>query len=1576
MSLNPIIASENIVKKYLRYITTTFYIDDPDYMKQFIQQVNNASVFSKGPYLELSDSFITTKSIHNLIDDGLLSEEFKILYSDKSDVSLLNRPLYKHQELAIKKIITEDKNIVVTTGTGSGKTESFLIPIINYLMKGKESGTLNDGVRALLVYPMNALANDQIKRLRKTLKNYPFITFGSYTGETIHTSKDAENKYIELYNEKPLINERLSRDAIKSNPPHILITNYAMLEYLMLRPEDNVFFNGKYSQYWKYIVLDEAHTYNGTNGIEISMLMRRVVNQLFTTDSIRFILTSATLGDKNSDNEILEFAKRLCCEKEFFVDSIIRPERYIFSDNGEKLLSLNKSIYKEIEGYLDNNDFKSLERIITNVGIILNENNNNTNELLYDLIIKDRLYYKLRSALKDGPKALDELSRHIGIDKTDLVSFINCAVKGEKYNISLLNARYHLFVRALEGAYITVGKYKTLSVLPRDYSIINNEQFKSFKIYVCQFCGKIYIEGKIEENKLKQYKISEVFSSINYYMLCEENQNVLNDFDDEEDVEEDVCIYDLCGKCGSIIKENIINKSDCCGKEYLVKVKEVKVSNKELHKCTACGLISTQGSVLRGFYLGQDAASSVLCSSLYEEIPDVSKHTKITEINDDDFFGSNEEEKTKNLKEEFFKKEVKQLISFSDSRQEAAFFASYLEFTYNNILRKRIVVEAIRSIKKFDDTGININILVSEIARIFEEYAIFNSEGNEVEAWKTILYEISSSDRNSLENLGILSFEFEVFKSEKMGLYTGDDVVTVQRVLANSFKRDCAFDYPLLDKMKKIDKEYFLFEGHEKYMTLSEAEAKDKYAKKWIPREGSSNVRYDYILKTQRGKNYSEIKDFLSTVWDRVFREKLKCLKLKQNSDYLIDINQFKVKSVFTHDLRWFKCKKCGRITVNNIKNVCPSYRCNGELELCEVEKEFKDNHYKHLYTNMKIAPLKVKEHTAQLSSDQAKKYQDAFVKKDINILSCSTTFEMGVDIGDLETVFMKNMPPAPSNFVQRAGRAGRNKSSTAFSLTFCRLSSHDLSFFTSPDKMISGKITPPIFKVENEIIVRRHFHALILGLFWRKKSTYFGKTEHLYNSLCKDEFHKFLKEDIPNYKGYITNVIPYSLHAKIDDWIKDIYSDSGFFIKLHNEYTAEINELEKLYNDELKYLQEKTKNNDIKKISLTIEKTKSESIISHLARKNFIPKYGFPIDTVELITSSSGKSNYEQKGPLRLQRDLLMAISEYAPGSEVIADGNIFRSEYIKKPASKNKVWDVYDYGVCKNKECNNFVIEKNLGESINNFPKPCSVCGEQIMKSNTFIIPEYGFIGTNTGNATTKKLEKTYKGQIYYVGNEENYIKIGEKKISLGPNNILIKVLSNAELCVINTSDFYVCHICGFSSLADKKTMVPLKKQEHKNHYGYKCIGDTLFRRTIGHKFRTDVVYLSFPLKIENNVAMSVLYTLLEGYSEYFYIKRDELNGTIFYTNDEGVITTNFLIFDLVPGGVGYSHKLLSISSNMMRNFFHTALNIVEQCNCGKDSEGMSACYSCLCNFYNQKHHDIIKRKYALDFLKDLLK
>lgn len=242
MSMNPRETTEKIRNDYQEYIASILNVRDREITELAHKTVRKAG-FVKGPYLETTLPFVEGESLEELANDGLISKEFSRM---GKNVHYADWKLRIHQQQALKKIIEEGRNMVVSTGTGSGKTECYLYPIFNSLMREKEARTLDPGVRALLIFPMNALANDQQKKLRKLLRTYPDITFGRYTGETANkypkeTALQAEQRLHEEYDiahatdtdeemRKSIPNEMMCREMMAEKPPHILLTNYAMLE--------------------------------------------------------------------------------------------------------------------------------------------------------------------------------------------------------------------------------------------------------------------------------------------------------------------------------------------------------------------------------------------------------------------------------------------------------------------------------------------------------------------------------------------------------------------------------------------------------------------------------------------------------------------------------------------------------------------------------------------------------------------------------------------------------------------------------------------------------------------------------------------------------------------------------------------------------------------------------------------------------------------------------------------------------------------------------------------------------------------------------------------------------------------------------------------------------------------------------------------------------------------------------------------------------------------------------------------------------------------------------------------------
>lgn len=1562
MSFSPVRASQEIKEKYQRYIKTTFKVAEP-YKEEFSALIDNESAFSTGPYLEVTDAFSSGVSIEDLISEGLLPKSFA-----KINVNL-ERPLYKHQEIAIRHIAEEKRNLVVSTGTGSGKTESFLIPVLRELAFEAENKTLCPGVRALLIYPMNALANDQTERLRYLLENFPEITFGVYTGQTKQREEDALADYKSLnQNRLPLKNELISRDRMIATPPHILITNYAMLEYLMLRPRDSVFFDGKYSKYWKFIVFDEAHVYNGSTGIEVSMLFRRLKARI-DAENITFILTSATLGDEKDDDEVAGFARGLC-DADFDRNDVVRAKRIVLSPEREKT-DLPVSFYESMANAI--NSDKPDQELLT---LIDNPKSAVFSEALYDCILHDRNYWSVRSFLKN-PETVEKLAENMSWNRQQIADFVTVASKAEKNGGKLFDARYHMFLKATESAFVTLAPDNRIMLTRQDsrYNIESNQYYKVFEIATCSYCGSVYLIGKIQFNRLEQYNQTDDISEKEVFLLAPE----ISDTDEDHTLEEDGAEaeeYKICPYCGFLQKKGATDHCEHSAYDYLT-VYRVNFRNatRTLTKCLNCENTNGAG-VLRMFFSGQEAATSVIGTALFEALPSYksvpdNKTEAAADNDDEDDFGF--EEGYTETHKNHLEKTAKQFIAFSDSRQAAAFYASYLNITYNNILYKRLITDALKqtsgeysSVPAFVDMLINAfnrNDVRGKIS--FDADELYNVKK---EAWKAVLSELIDNNGNtSLSRYGLIGIGLNVRRSHKKYNLSEDDLQAICSIIGMTMMTSAAIKYDA--PLNNSDKEDFAHGGVEYYYSLSISDAK-RHVKSFMPtRAGLSNRRVDYLIRVLAKKGIivspDEAAEFLKKLWENVLiRDEV----VQKCDGDLYRINSSKIQ-IFAPK-KWYICKKCQKLTCFNVESVCPSYRCDGYLEEVCPEIHFSDNHYYRLYTELEPRDLRVVEHTAQLNRDQAYDYQKRFKLKEIDVLSCSTTFEMGVDVGSLETVFMRNVPPSPANYAQRAGRAGRSSNAAAFALTFCNKSSHDFSYFNDPIRMIKGKIDPPKYKVDNDRIAIRHLYAAAISYFWRVYPFYFSSIGTFLEvddseETGFDHLKRYLLSKPDSLKNYLLKWLPGTLIEKYDvenyGWLDSLIGDEGILTEAVKTFQFEVSLLTEAKQERFEL--GKTVDGIIQRIN----SYNSENILSFLSKKNVLPKYGFPVDTVEMtIFDNKRKSAFG----LQLQRDLSMAISEYAPGSQIVANNNLITSRYIKKIPGIG--WKTYSYIRCNN--CKTLNIKPYTeGDETRAAISECCQCHTHFHETpKAFLIPAQGFVadGGSIRKPGLKKPERTYRGEISYVGfNQEAEIQ----RYNIGRAIVDVLTSQNDEMAVLNTSPFYVCSACGYTEI-DEKMFTWTKQKKHNNSIGSLCFSNRLKNFSLGYRFLTDVVQIRF---INYSISdyekgLSILYGMLRSICTVLNIEENEISGCLQSYPADGGLSFALILFDNTPGGAGHVKRL--VDPLVLENIFRYALSLMRGCVCGGES-GDSSCYSCLRNYRNQKYHDVLKRQHVIEFLGSFL-
>lgn len=1610
MGLDPLKATEAVVSKYLDYLETTFSFNDMDLHRQLAGELRKSAKFVKGPILEATPPFQSGNSMEHLIQQGILSLEFNKLQTSELP---LDRDLYMHQEIAIRKLIEDRRNLIVATGTGSGKTETFLVPILNHLFRQKEQGKLGPGIRALLLYPMNALANDQLNRLRKLLKNYPDITFGSYTGETERTEKRAVERFKRMNPREDLLpNELLSRQAMKQSPPHILLTNYAMLEFLLLRPDDHVFFDGRYAQDWRFIVMDEVHIYSGAKGIEIAMLLRRLKDRVAESrlGALQYIGTSATLVGNNQKDfkRVARFGEVLFGEE--FEWEANDPARQDIVVGHKKRLTVQQNSWgkphskfylKWMEIINEKEDTYKISRLTREgqaLGVpkrILETAQDSCNGkwtgFVYKVLYGDSRVIALQKMLEEQPCFIHDAAEKLFPGNSDsrkylvaLVELANSAKMGVG-DQPLIPARYHLLIRTLEGGYISLLPKKQLYLERREW--VNGSggvEYPVFEAATCSQCSSLYLVGETEQNQdgmvLKQpgKGFFEDSNNLHYFLLRENNQPVPENEDeivmaghDTLPSEEE---YLLCGKCGAIKAANDIRELCKCGKKYSFSVIRSPSKKGNVHKCPACGSINPLGSMVRRFMLGAEAVTSVLATALYQQIPEQVETPEPEQVEEDDDWGSPNNKK--------IAKSNRRLLIFSDSRQDAAFFSTYLEASYNQILQRRLII---MTLEKYRDKVLanrwGVKDLADFLKRMMYELELFpelSLQELEKEAWKWVLREFMFHDRAiGLEGQGLLGFQPELpfhwvpprALRKAPWNFTQQEATQLMMVLLDNVRKNGAIRFP--DVVDPRDS-FFAPRNREYYFKEDMAVSGRIYSWNPVSNRGN-NSRLDYLLRLASAKEHEidreKVKEFLANIWSRLlvgtdaaWNNHFSSHHESQNYGevYCLRPEYWRlVPSVIDNSTIWYRCNKCRRLSLYNIWGVCPTYRCNGQLLECDPSKELADNHYRKLYLDILPMGMRTSEHTAQLTTIKAGEIQKQFYDGEVNVLSCSTTFELGVDVGELQTVFMRNVPPTAANYVQRAGRAGRRASSTAFALTFAQRRSHDFSHFAQPLQIINGKIKPPHVEIRNQKIIKRHMYAVALAMFWELNSEYFGQVKDFFSWPGKSatpELRMFLQRKPDGLKSSLKRIVPQAMWEQIGienwNWVEEFLGEQdGVLSKAETQLMADLRELRAIE-------QEHSSAGEYRKaaaIQKTINTLEKRDIISFLSKRNVIPKYGFPVDVVELQIYHHGE---EAKG-LELDRDLKQALSEYAPESQVVAGGKLWTSNYIKKLPDREPI--KYDYAICN--YCGYYksdIADKHTDMDI-------CICGERIGKHRgTFITPEFGFISGQPQKPTMSKPQKTYTTRKYFA--REGRI---EQEVDLALDGINLNMQAgDGRLAVVNSAGgrgFMICQSCGYAEV--NRGTFP---GEHKNTWGKDCRG-RFVRYSLGYEFTTDILRLRFPWYHDRREGFweSLLYGLLEGACSALEIERQDVDGTLYsYVGDPN--SPALVLFDDVPGGAGHV-KRIAEEDNFM-DVLRRTLEIVSRCECGGE-QGNTSCYGCLRSYTNQYCHDRLKRGYVLEFVSKML-
>ncbi|NLU64271.1 DEAD/DEAH box helicase [Rhodococcus sp. HNM0563] len=1538
--LDPLVTGAQIEAAYKRYLKTMVAPSDSAMAATFEDTIDDTDFLTKGPILELTPPYKAGASLRDLVNEGILHPDFVTIDSAALPI---DRPLYQHQESAIRKVVS-GRNLVVSTGTGSGKTESFLLPILNSLIAEKAAGTLGPGVRALLLYPMNALANDQLSRLRTILAEHPDITFGRYTGETIEQERDAVRDFLASNSRKPrLPNELLSRDEMRERPPHILLTNYAMLEYLLVRPLDLELFDGQYAGNWKFIALDEAHVYDGAQGSEVALLLRRLRQRVAPGTSLQCIATSASLDGERA--EAMTFASKLFqADFEYVAEDSDRQDLVTATRQTSRTSPTwtmsDEELFRWSADGADLSDLAARSR------------SGDAADALHD----EKTIADLRARLSAGadkPKPRDarELAADLWPDdpnaciKLEALVALGSKIIDDTGN-PVLSARYHMFVRATEGAFVSFADAGPRIFLGRRE--VDPETGRAvFEFGTCQRCGAVHLAGEVTQVKGQQYFAPSKTSdeSVRWLVLSDGAADVTVDEDEQtlsdEKPSDDPSVRYLCTCCGLLADTGGQCTNVTCVGGTVRRVRQHTAPTSVMSKCTECGAQSRQ--VIRRLRTDVNAAPAVITTALYEQLPAATDET-VQEVGDG-----------------------RKLLAFSDSRQAAAFAAPYLERTYSRLLERRYINLALQE-PKAEGKDISLRDVARFATKNAESAGHFDTDMTELEieefvnTW--VMSEVMTTEhRQSLEGLGLMRVAMSRVDGSmppkalaKIGLSV-DEAWGLLDELLKTVRQQGAIN--LLDEVDVMDEHFAPRNVRIRLARIGSDPAKRVLS--WLPsgRPGTTNNRVLFVQKVLEsiGSPLS-VQDVLDGCWDFFKANDLLVDESDKRASGVYQVNHRKLRVRNGLDCEWFRCDTCRRVTAFSVRSVCPNSACAGKLLPFEIPEVRQDsNHYRHLYRTLNTAPLTAMEHTAQWDSKKAAEIQNDFVAGKINVLSCSTTFELGVDVGDLQTVVMRNMPPKTANYVQRAGRAGRRAASAALVLTYATRSSHDLAKYQRPESMIAGNMRIPWIPIDNERIARRHAHSIALAAFfrhcyevekltWKHAGPFFLQTEGA--DAPSTRVRSFLTPVPDDVRRALEQVIPETLRDALDldggKWVDEL---CALLDKAQGDLEVDVQTFESLIDDAVK----SRKFGDANRLEKTVNTIRGRQLLGYLANKNILPKYGFPVDTVELQTVHCQEPIGTR---LELSRDLRQAIYDYAPGNQVVAGGKVWRSRGIRKIPRYEL--EQREYRVCE--KCKRFESALTLSAK-----EVCDGCGARLDMPRKFIVPEFGFVADRKAtDVSTAPPERRWSGRSY-VEDTGDVLSPFFWPSSENPR-VCATPGTRATLAVVadggGWKGFSVCDWCGWA--APRSESKGKKGSAHEQPMTGRACNGPMKILSLAHRYQTDIAEFTFEglgyAGDDEGRWLSVLYALLEGASEALEISRDDIDGALSW---DGRGHRSLVLFDTVPAGAGVAKR---IAENLDRVLV-AAAHRVANCDCGEET----SCYGCLRSYRNARSHEQLSRRAALD-------
>ena len=1198
------------------YIEAAYHLSNPELVEQRHQLLAEKGIIYQRPYLESTPRYKYAEPFNQLGLDPAVIEVFSSVSKSDGELDIrIHDPPYQHQAASLKFSLLEGKSLIVTTGTGSGKTECFLLPILGKLAlesanTGQEFGT-STAMRAMVLYPMNALVNDQLGRLRLLFGDQRIVNrfmdwsgrparFARYTSRTpypgVRTSIKDKNRlapignfYIESlkrasqtsspdqedaatlvrelknrgkwpakpdlirwYGDKgsrwrdsktgdfkrcvtlPEDPELLTRHEVQTNPPDVLVTNYSMLEYMLMRPLERPIFDC--TRDWLQdnphqsflLVIDEAHLYRGAAGAEVALLIRRLRMRLgIPPDRLQVICTSASFHDPEKARA---FGAQLTGKD---LDDFVRI-------TGDLLFHPDAS-----QGTL--RDAEVLAKIDLDA---FYESNSDDDRLSHAAPLleyrgispKHGLQHSLHEALKSFPPMADLINRTMNeacpIDSlgvkifkeipqkladravTNLIALGSLARRNPN-EAGLLPCRIHSFYRGLAGLWVCMdpeckilspekrgGPAGKLFGQPHDRCECGA---RVLELYRCKNCGAAYGRAYTDNIENPDYLWSGAGNKFRTLSGRVDEIEPLDLLIEEPVVGREViepAEYDL--ETGRLNPKNLgpRNRQVFIRKDRTgLSQSSGRVSSSgggQFRPCAVCGQAAgfNRSSVQDHQTKGDEPFQALIAKQIEIQPPNPVEATAFAPLRG------------------------RKILIFSDSRQTAARLAPNLQTYSTQDALRPLIVYGYKHLSKsaflsdelsLEDLyfgvllaagqmGIRLRPELRRSESFFKEVgmvekALLNGElesdtgllklrsrikgARPPESLLRTIITVLTDRYYGLESLALASLVEQPEHKER--IYDLPDVPNVaesndsKTALVRVWIRCWLSSGFWLNQMPSawLSQDVRTHSGKFTAVNqfLANKEAKTIFQRKWIPEllnllaeritAGKFRLRGDELSLDIGGK-WAYCKYCRTT--QRPFPGLLKCVNCGQDSSILIDPDQ---DPVFSARKRYYRSS-----TVNSLKvpPVIPmaliAAEHTAQLNAAQTDEVFsKAEEHELLFQDVNLG-----------SSTSGHEY------KAIDVLSCTTTMEVGIDIGTLSGVSLRNMPPARANYQQRSGRAGRRGNAVATVTAFGSSDSHDEHYFTHPDQMIRGEVDDPFLTLDNLDIARRHVTAYLLQRYHQAK--------------------------------------------------------------------------------------------------------------------------------------------------------------------------------------------------------------------------------------------------------------------------------------------------------------------------------------------------------------------------------------------------------------------------------------------------------------------------------------------------------